>query len=299
MPTLLASHGLFIVPLLFGLCFAGLAYTLLRALREGADSYAKEYAESTARQFEDLFLFIPARRIADIARVLAVTIFILFFLLFGDPSTGPGLLLGSITGLIGGSIALNAPRMMYRVLRARRLEKFNLQLVDALTAMSNSLRAGFSISQALESIVKEGQVPIAQEFSLFLQETRVGVRFEDALRRMEDRVGSEDLTLMIRAIETARITGGNLTEVFDQISSTIRERIRIQGRIQSLTSMGRMQAIVVGSIPLALFFAMLAIDPDMMKSFATSGVGIALLVLVLIFEALGAFVIKKIVTIDV
>ena len=248
MPTLLASHGLFIVPLLFGLCFAGLAYTLLRALREGADSYAKEYAESTARQFEDLFLFIPARRIADIARVLAVTIFILFFLLFGDPSTGPGLLLGSITGLIGGSIALNAPRMMYRVLRARRLEKFNLQLVDALTAMSNSLRAGFSISQALESIVKEGQVPIAQEFSLFLQETRVGVRFEDALRRMEDRVGSEDLTLMIRAIETARITGGNLTEVFDQISSTIRERIRIQGRIQSLTSMGRMQAIVVGSI---------------------------------------------------
>jgi tight adherence protein B len=151
-------------------------------------------------------------------------------------------------GVLGGR------RPVVRRLRARRLAAFNLQLVDALVSMSNALRAGFSIQQAFESIVKEGKKPIAQEFSVFLQQMRIGVRFEDALKNLEERVGSEDLTLMVRAVEIARQTGGNLTETFDRIADTIRERSRIEGRIKALTAMGRLQGIVVGLIPVFLLF---------------------------------------------
>ena len=165
--------------------------------------------------------------------------------------------------------------------------------------MSNALRAGFSIQQSFEAVAKEDMPPISQEFSHLLQQTRVGVRFEDAMDNLDGRVGSEDLTLMIRAIETARLTGGNLTEVFEQIAATIRERLRIEGRIKSLTAMGRMQAIVVGFIPLGILFAMMAIDPVMMKGFIHSGTGISLIGLALILEITGALMVRKMVTIDV
>jgi len=299
MQTLLLNVGAWVVPLLFALCFTGLAFVLLRALNEGADNYAQEYAQEAARQFEDLFLFIPAKRIADLARTLAVTVFILLFFVFGDVSTSSGIMVGTVLGLLGGIGALQLPRFVVSVLRHRRLERFNNQLVESLNAMSNALRAGFSILQAFESIVKENRNPISLEFGLFLQQTRIGVRFEDALRNLEDRVGSEDLTIMVRSIEIARMTGGNLTEVFDQIAEVIRERIRIQGRIKSLTSMGRMQAVVVGSIPAVLFFAMMLIDPQMMKGFIASGAGISMMVLVVMLVVTGFLVIRKIVSIDV
>jgi tight adherence protein B len=191
------------------------------------------------------------------------------------------------------------PRVVIKVLRTRRMEMFNRQLVEALSTMSNSLRAGFSIQQAFETIVQENRKPIAQEFGVFVQQTRVGVRFEDALTNMEERVGSEDLTLMVRAIEIARQTGGNLTEVFDTIASTIRERSRIEGKIKSMTAMGRLQGIVVGLIPVFLLVAMTLLDPQMMIGFFTNLMGIAILILVVILLTAGFLVIRKIVNIEV
>jgi tight adherence protein B len=272
---------------------------LTSALQQGSEGYSKVYAEEASLAFEDIFLFIPANRIADLARILAVTTFITFFLLFGDFQAPKGWLTGILFGAIGAAGALNLPRIILNFLKRRRLEKFNEQLTDALMTMSNALRAGFSIQQSFESVGQQELNPISQEFSHLLQQTRLGVRFEDAMTNLEERVGSEDLTLMIRAIETARLTGGNLTEVFEQIAGTIRERLRIEGRIKSLTAMGRMQAIVVGFIPLGILFAMMTIDPVMMKGFIGSGTGLALIGCALILEVTGALVIQKMVTIDV
>ena len=165
--------------------------------------------------------------------------------------------------------------------------------------MSNSLKAGFSILQAFESIVKEGQNPIAQEFGMFLHQLRVGVRFEDALAEMERRVSSEDLTLTVRAIEVARLTGGNLTDVLGKISETIRERQRIQGKIDSMTAQGRLQGIVVGAIPVLLLIVLAMMDPRMITNFVTSIPGIACLVFVVILETLGAVVIRRITRIEI
>jgi len=263
------------------------------------EQYARTFSADTARQFEDIFLFIPPRRIADLARYGALGVFLLFYLLFGDLGSRAGVIRGLVFASVGSVLALMAPRGLLHVLRRRRLARFNQQLVDSLIGMSSALKAGFSILQAFETIVKQNENPISQEFSLFLQQVRVGVRFEDALRNMEERVGSEDLILMNQAIEIARQTGGNLTEVFEKIAATIRERMRIQRRIRSLTAQGRLQGIVVGLMPLALLFLMSMVDPKMMQAFFASRLGIGLIVAAGLLVTAGALVIRRIVDIRI
>ena len=146
MPLLINNLGPVLIPALFGVCFALLAYVLVLALKEGSEAYADLYAKETARQLEDVFLFIPPDRVLDLAKMLAVGTFIVVFLLFGGFATSEGLIAGTVLGLIAGFAALNLPRWVLGVLRRRRLARFNDQLVDALMSMSNSLKAGPSTS---------------------------------------------------------------------------------------------------------------------------------------------------------
>lgn len=227
---------IWIICLLFATCFSGLAYVLLRATFSGMEAYSGTYSEETARQFEDIFLFIPPRRIAEAGWALAAVAFLFLFALTGSITNLRGLLVGLVIGSLGAGLSLRVPRQLLRFLRKRRRTRFNEQLVDALINMSNALKAGFSITQAIEAVVRDGLNPIAQEFDVFLQQTRVGVSFSDALANLEERVGSEDMTLVASAIETARRTGGNLTEILERIAHTIRERMRIENRIRTLTA---------------------------------------------------------------
>ena len=298
-PTADSYLGFVLVCSLFALSFGALAWALFSAMQEAMDSYSDVYAEDTARQFEDVFLFIQPAQLTRIAYIAAVVVFMFFMAVLGDFSSPGGMAAGFIFGLAGGLGALQMPRLILRFLKQRRLEKFNAQLEDALSRMSNSLKAGFSILQAFESIVKEGLNPIAQEFGMFLHQLRVGVRFEDALAEMERRVSSEDLTLTVRAIEVARLTGGNLTDVLGKISETIRERQRIQGKINSMTAQGRLQGIVVGAIPVLLLVVLMFMDPKMITSFVTSIPGMVCLALVVVLETLGAVVIRKITRIEI
>lgn len=296
---MLLETGPYLIPFLFLLCFGGLAWVIAHSMRDASEQYASVYMTETARELENLFLFIPPQRLVVIARLSAIGAFAVVALMTTDFNTPGGMFRGLFLGALAAFGMLLLPRAIVRRLRQKRLLAFNTQLVDALVAMSNALRAGFSIQQAFESIVKEGKKPIGQEFSVFLQQMRIGVRFEDALRNLEERVGSEDLTLMVRAIEIARQTGGNLTETFDRIAETIRERTRIEGRIRALTAMGRLQGIVVGLIPLFLLVVLTLMDPKMMMSFYGSTTGVMLLGLMVLLEVIGFYVIKKIVNIRV
>jgi len=290
---------IWLITILFLVCFAGITYVLLSALSSGAEAYSGTYSEDTAKQFEDVFLFIPPRRIAELGWSLGAAVFLLLFFMTGDLSSMRGVVSGVVFGGMGGLLALQLPRKLLTILKARRLAAFNLQLVDTLVTMSNALKAGFSILQAFDSVSRDADNPIAQEFGMFLHQTHVGVSFSDALRSMEDRVGSDDLKLMVLAIETARQTGGNLTEIFEQISATIRERMRIEGRIRTLTAQGKLQGIVVGSMPVVIAIALMIVDPDMMRPFIHSTAGLGVAVAVVILVSLGAIVIRRIVTIDV
>jgi len=290
---------LFLIPLLFAVSIGGLGYVIAQAVSTGAEAYSSAYSQDTAREFEDVFMFIPPKRIAEAGWAVSAAVFILVFLIVGGVTTKNGFLIGLILGLIAAGFALQSPRYLLNFLKRRRLKRFNLQLVDTLVSMSNALKAGFSITQAFESVVKEGENPLAQEFDVFLQQTRIGVTFSEALENMDKRIGSADLTLVVQAIEAARKTGGNLTEVFEKISATIRERMRIEGRIRTLTAQGRLQGIIVSIMPLIIGVALMIVDPEMTRPFIQSTTGFFVMVAVGALIGLGALVIRKIVNIDV
>ena len=285
--------------LLITLGVAGLSYVMLRALQAGATAYSGAYAQETANAFEDLFLFIPPRRVAELGWGLSAAVFAGVFLLAGGLQSLDKAVPAGVAGLVFSVPMLRFPRLLLAVLKARRLRKFNIQLVDALTGMSNSLKAGFSIMQSFEAIARDGENPIAQEFGALLQQTRVGVSFSEALTNLQERVGSADLTLVCLAVETARQTGGNLTGIFEQIAATIRERFRIENRIQTLTAQGKLQGIVVGIMPLIIAAALMVVDPGMMIPFLQSGAGMAIVAIVAVLLLCGGIIIRKIVRIDV
>ena len=165
--------------------------------------------------------------------------------------------------------------------------------------MSNALRAGFSISQAFDSVVSQGDAPMCEEFAILQQQLRIGMSFEEALGSMSERVGSDDLTLVTSAILISRKTGGNVTEIFDKISETIRGRMRIERKVKSMTAQGRIQGIVVSAMPIVLGVAMVCLKPKMMIPFLCSFTGVVALIVMFALIAMGWVLISKITKIDV
>ena len=193
----------------------------------------------------------------------------------------------------------NGQGPLARYLDSKRREKFNLQLPEALATMSNALRAGFSISQAFDSVVEQGEKPMSEEFTILQQQLKIGMSFEDALESLSQRVGSDDLMLVTTAILISRKTGGNVTEIFDKISETIRGRMRIERKVKTLTAQGRLQGIVVSAMPLFLGLIMTLIKPGLMIPFLTSFMGILAVLVMCALIFVGWLMIRKIIKIDV
>ena len=282
-----------------GLAFAGFAWMFVSALREGTANYAHAMGEETSRQFADVFMFISPAKIARLGRLAALAAFFLFFIPLFSFTSIVSTVAGVVLGLAAGAFVFTLPGRYVRALRVRRRIKFNEQLVDALGTMSNALRAGFSINQAFESVVDTGEKPIAQEFTVFLQQLRVGMGFDAALASLDARVESDDLTLVCTSIDIARRTGGNLTDIFDKISETIRGRMRIERRVRTLTAQGRLQGLIVSGMPLVLGLAMTVLKPGTMKPFIFSLTGAACIGAVLALITVGWLIIRKITKLEV
>ncbi len=262
-------------------------------------TYKEKYISEAATELDDVLLNMPPGRILDLSLALAAIAAFLavsVFVLWSDAFTWPK---ASFIALITGLPSFFAPRLFLRHKKKMRLVKFNEQLEDALQGMSSSLKAGFSINQALETVAQENRRPISVEFRLLVQELRLGVTLEKALHNMENRMQSDDLELVSTAIITARQTGGELTVIFERLAGVIRERTRIQGKIRSLTAQGTLQAYIVGIMPFVLMFAMNYVAPKMMSVFFDSIIGILLIVGVVLLVIIGFFSIKKITTIDI
>ena len=193
----------------------------------------------------------------------------------------------------------NGESPLAKWLDAKRRAAFNAQLPEALATMTNALRAGFSISQAFDSVVEQGDRPMSEEFAILQQQLRIGMSFEDALESLSQRVGSDDLTLVTTAILVSRKTGGNVTEIFDKISETIRGRMRVERKVKSLTAQGRLQGIIVSLMPLFLGVVMTLIKPGLMIPFLTSAAGLLAVAAMCALIFVGWLMIRKIVKIDV
>ncbi len=175
------------------------------------------------------------------------------------------------SALIGGVIGFFLPRFYVKRQQAVRLIKFNDQLSDMLNLMVNGLRAGYSTMQALEAVSRELPAPISDEFHRVVQEMQIGIPMEKALENLLRRIPSDDLDFVVTAINVQREVGGNLSEILDTISFTIRERVRIKGEIRVMTASVRTSGAVLSLIPVFLSLALWFVSPEYIGSFFDRG----------------------------
>ncbi|HLF28813.1 MAG TPA: type II secretion system F family protein [Anaerolineae bacterium] len=192
------------------------------------------------------------------------------------------------------------PRFLIGSRQRARLKAFNNQLGDFLNLMVNGLRAGYSPTQAMEAVASELPPPLSIEMGRVVQEMQIGLSQEQALANLLRRVKSDDLDLIITAMNVQREVGGNLAEILENISYTIRERVRIKGEISVLTAQGRITMYVIVFLPIALTLLLYVINRQYISALFTSGFcGWAMVVCAGLMIASGYFIIRRIVSIEV
>lgn len=198
-----------------------------------------------------------------------------------------------------GALAGAAPTVALRFSLGRRAEKLREQLPDVLTIMASSLRAGHSFLQALDTTAKEIAQPAATEFQRVVAEIRLGRSAEDALEALAERVGSADFKWAVLAVNIQREVGGNLAEILDNVSDTLRERATMRRQVRVLTSEGRLSAWVLGLMPFAIGFYVYITNPGYIGLLFTTKTGIVMLSGAGVLLLAGILWMRKIVDIDV
>ena len=204
------------------------------------EQYQERYVVKSMNDLSDMFLFIDPRQML-VLNIASMCLLGLFSYVVINPLVAVG---ATIFGFF-------LPMIMVKHYRKRRIKKFNTQLVDALQAMANAFKAGLTFQQAIEHVSKEAMAPLSQEFGLFVKEAKLGVPLEEALINMSKRVGSDDLELVVTATNISRQLGGNMAEMFETLSTPIRERFRLEGKIDALPPRGKRQGWVVRSVPVS------------------------------------------------
>ncbi len=274
------------------------AYVIFDFVHFVSVRYRSRFLQEAAMELDDVLLQIPAGRVLDLSLALSASVLLLNGLaamLLGDGAWKTGLVIGGVAAVL----VFPLPRLILRTLRRKRVQKFDEQLEDALMSISSSLKAGFSISQAINVVAAEGRPPISLEFQLLSRECRLGVPLPQALENLSHRLNSADFELVATAIITARQTGGELTQTLERLAGLVRERMRINGKIRSITAMGRMQAWMIGVMPFFLLLAIRMVAPEIMAGLFDSMIGYAMLFVIVLLDIAGFVVIRKITAIDV
>ena len=274
------------------LAFASISLLVFIAIIQGRKLWVlfeKEFTRNADHQLSRLFLFADPRRvfwgyiilfIASIPLIWVVTNSIVLVLLFA------------------GALIF-APKLLIKILNQRRKQTLDTQLPDVLDQISGSMIAGSTFVNAVQHMVDENSGPVEQEFTLFLRELRVGNRLEEALDNLGERVGSEDMDLVVGAVLIARDVGGNLAETFSRLANTLRRKQDMEKKIKALTSQGVLQGWVVCALPFMMLVLLQFIEPDAVHAFWTSLLGWIFFGIVLILEILGGVFIRNIVRIDI
>jgi tight adherence protein B len=215
--------------------------------------------------------------------------------IFCVPTVGGGFFFGVLFAFMGWTL----PSRFILILHKRRTQKFVVQMVDGLSLMSNAMRSGLNVPQALQLVCDEMANPLSQEFGLVLSQNKLGVSLEAALSNLTTRMPHDDIEMFTTSVNILKETGGNLAETFDSISFTIRERIKVESKIQAMTAQGVMQGVIVVLMPFALGAILYSIDPERIRPMFTSIPGWILLTVMLTLQGIGGFVMWKIVQVKV
>ena len=202
---------------------------------------------------------------------------------------------GLFVGIFVGFIAFKIPKPIMNYLVEKRIREYEGQMVDGLTLLSNGLRAGLSVPQALSMVVDEMPSPISAEFNMILQQNRIGVPIEECFENLAKRVQTQDNDMFVSSVNILRETGGNLAETFDTIVGVIRERVRLKQKIETLVAQGLFQGYTIAAMPFAIGGIFASSDPEGMQRMMSHPVGIAMFVAAMLMDGLGLFIIMKIV----
>lgn len=186
-----------------------------------------------------------------------------------------------------------------QIFKKRRIEKIEEQLPDALQLFAGAIRAGLSLMGAIKQIATELPVPSSQEFQMMLQEQRLGVALDDSLENFTHRIPVQSINLMVSAMRISNETGGSLAETLERAAHTLRSQHAMERKIKALTAQGKMQAWVVGLLPVFLLYVLSKMEPDAMALLWTTRIGWGVIALVITLEFFGIWLIRKIVNIDV
>jgi tight adherence protein B len=281
-PLAFAAAGLALAALL-------LAWPLLGLLRLWARRLQRSREQTLESEFSEAFVFIESQVFAwaTLAAVLLVAVLATWL-------TGSGL-----AGGAAGLVALLLPAAFARAWRRRRRARLLAQLPDALDLMAASLRSGLSLVPAIEHLATHQPQPLGQEFSLVVRRQRLGRPLDEALDALRERVGGREVALFAAAVAVARELGGNLSDVLARLAATVREQQAIERKIIALTAQGKLQARIVGALPLVLLLVMNRMEPRPMHMLYTTPQGWAALALLALLETSGLWLLNRQARIDV
>jgi tight adherence protein B len=204
-----------------------------------------------------------------------------------------------VLALVGGVFGFFLPRWYVGWRQRRRVRAFNEGLGDTINLLTNSLRSGYSMLQAIETVSKEMSPPISTEFARVVKEVGLGLTIEEALANLLRRINSDDLDLLVTAINIQHEVGGNLADILESIAHTIRERVRIKGEIRVLTTQGRISGYIISFLPIALGFILFFINREYILSLFQHVCGWVMIVTASFAIATGFLAIRRIVNIEV
>lgn len=205
-----------------------------------------------------------------------------------------------VLGMLGGAlVAWYLPSQYLKMRQRRKVARLEEQLPEALTLMSQSLKAGFGLLQSMSLAAEQMDHPIGTELQRTIQEMNVGSSAEEALLALSERAGSYDLDIIVTAIIVQRTVGGNLSEILDKVAETMRERIRIRGEIKTLTAQQSLTGLVIGLLPFGVGGLFFVISPDYITPLFSETLGRMMVVAAIFLEAVGLMVIRRILSIEV
>jgi tight adherence protein B len=272
----------------FAVCAAVVGAVTAMFLRWSSTRHKDHLDHLTRVELVELFLFVDVRQFLRLNAIALLLLPLLAFLM-----AGPGVAAAVLV------LVLVAPSAAYRWLRQRRRQALVRQLPDVATALASALRAGLSLSQALEQVVKFQSRPSSQEFSLMLREHRLGIPLDRALLALAQRAGTRDFHLLVATLGIARDLGSGLAEALERLSAMLRRRLALEDRIRALTAQGRLQGLIMGALPLLLAAVLALMEPQLMSRLFREPAGWAVCGLVLALEIAGFMLIRRIVDIKV
>jgi tight adherence protein B len=292
MKSLLASD--FLMILLTSICFAVIFYMYY----DRGFSFLKKKSlgqkEEIMRLLDLMFVEIDEKRVTIFMLLLSFGLgTLVFFLLL--PKIIPGLVAGIIVTVVGWSAPLWIVRAMYE----KRCSKLVDQMVDGLTIMANGVKSGLSVPQTMERVVENMPNPISQEFDLVLSQIRLGRNLEQSLIEFGERIPRPDVQMFVTAINILKETGGNLAETFQTIVLVIRERQKIEKKIEAMTAQGKTQAMIISMAPFALLGLFAVTQPDYIAPMFNTTLGLFLFIGMVGLIIIGSVVMRKVVTINV